>query len=545
MKWVLKLLFSDKRTATEILVSSFFINLFGLASAIYVMQVYGRYLMHGIDTTLITLFLGMIIVVFLEFLLKKVRFNIASDLVNTRDKKESNQLFKNLLDIKADEFIKIKESIKRTILNRSEEMYNTFNTQNFVTIIDTPFALVYLVAIFFISSFIGWIVLSLILFTLVISFLRSFNISKTTKELQESNIQKQGYALSIEHTELIKANGAKNILEDRYKQSYKESLKYKNSIQNDQSSIQSISASMTMLLSAIVIAFGAREVVEGNIDFGMLIGINILATRAMMILTRPINSVANIIKQKDTQVFLKKFSKMQKDKPNGIKIKDFDSVIQIKDMSFGYGEGPIIQNLNVSIKKGSLVKIIGGNGAGKTTLCRLLTSMFEPRLGHIVVGGVDLRQVDKQWWNTQVSYIPQEPEFINSTVKENILLSNDTIDEKKLNEIIKQADLENFINLSEDGLEMQIINSGKNLPVGIRRRLSIARAIANDGLIIIVDEPSDSLDQKGVQAIASFVSKSLQENKTVFIATHAQGLMNNEKVLIDLSSKIPQVKYNG
>ena len=295
MKWVIKLLFSNQRSAFEILIASFFINLFGLASSIYVMQVYGRYLMHGIDTTLITLFLGMVIVVFLEYLLKKVRFNIAANLVNNRDDKESNGLFRTLLDIKADEFIKVKESIKRVILNRNDEMQNTLNTQNFVTIIDTPFALVYIAAIFFISPFIGWVVLSLIAFTLVISFLKGFSISKVTKDLQESNIQKQGYALSIEHTELIKANGAKKILEEKYQESFDESSKHKNIIQKEQTGIQSISQSMAMFLSAVVIAFGAKEVAAGEIDFGMLIGLNILATRAIGILTRPTNSIANIL----------------------------------------------------------------------------------------------------------------------------------------------------------------------------------------------------------------------------------------------------------
>jgi ATP-binding cassette subfamily C protein LapB len=542
LKWVTDLLFKNQKVASDIFVASFFINLFGLASAIYVMQVYGRYLMHGIDTTLITLFSGMVIVIALEFTLKGIRFNIVSKLIKRRDTEQNKGRFNSLLNIRADEFIQIKDSIKRVILNRSDEMYNTLNTPLFISIIDTPFAFLYISAIFFISTYVGWVVLGLTIFTLIITYLRSIKIGTHTKELIKANTKKQSFSLSIEHTEMLKTNNTKNTLSSMYENSAIEASRVKNIIQKEQNTLQYINQNMTMFLSAIVIAIGASEVVNGNIDFGMLIGINILATRAMGILTRPVSSMATMLKQKDTEEFLEKFSKLREDKQDGIKIKDFDSNITVKDMVFGYGQGPIIQNLNVNIKKGSLVKIVGSNGAGKTTLCRLLTGMYEPRMGHIVVDGVDLRQVDSKWWNEQISYIPQEPEFINSTIKENIVLEKD-IDDVKLNQIIQEADLENYINLSADGVSMDITNSGKNLPVGVRRRLSIARAIANDGSIVIVDEPSDGLDQKGIEAIANYVNRSLQNNKTVIIATHAMNLMNNEKILINLNSKIPQVTY--
>jgi ATP-binding cassette subfamily C protein LapB len=423
-------------------------------------------------------------------------------------------------------------------------MLNTLNTPLFITILDTPFAIIYIFAIFFISVSIGWIVLSLIILTLVVTYLLSIKIGENTKKSLDANIEKNSYALSIEHTELIKANGAKNLIEENYKKGFNSALDLKNLIQQEQSKLQNMNLTMSMLLSALVIAFGAKEVVDGNIDFGMLIGINILSAKAIMILTKPVSSISNIIKHKDTKEFIDKFMSMKQDKKDGLIIKNFDSNMEIKDISFGYGNGPIIRNLTVEIKKGSLVKIIGSNGRGKTTLCRLLCGMFEPKVGNILVDGIDLRQIDTNWWSSKVSYIPQEPEFINSTIKENILMMNSEIDDSRISNIIKDADLENFINLSTDGLNMKISNSARDLPVGIRRRLSLARAIANDGDIVIIDEPTDGLDQQGVKAIANYVNSSLSNKKTVIVATHSLNLINNEKIIIDLNSKIAKVKYN-
>jgi ATP-binding cassette subfamily C protein LapB len=543
MRWVYELLFSNQRVATQILVASFFINLFGLASAIYVMQVYGRYLMHGITTTLITLLFGMLIVVLFEYIFKHIRYNIVSNMIAQRDSDGILGIFDTLLSIRADEFIKIKESIKRVILSKSDEMYTTLNTSLFITIIDTPFAIMYIVAIFFISAYVGWIVLLLIVTTLIIAYLRSLKVSAYTKESIDTMVSRQNYALSIEHTELIKANRAKSLLQQKYKDSYIDSSRYKKLIQQEQTAIISISHSMTMLLSALVIAFGASEVVEGNIDFGMLIGINMLATKAMSTLTKPTTYIATLLKQNDTKEYIQRYLNLPKEKTNGIKLDEFGSDILIKDMYFGYGNGTILQNINIDIKSGSLVKIVGANGSGKSTLCRLLSGMYTPNMGHIVASGVDLRQIDSDYYSSKISYIPQEPEFVNSTIRDNIILLDDSIDDSRLSQIIIDADLQNFVNLSEDGINMQITNSGKNFPVGIRRRLSLARAIANDGDIVIVDEPSDGLDSAGIKAIANYINKSLQKKKTVIIATHAQNLMNNETILIELHNKIAKVTY--
>jgi len=544
MNWIFELLKKSSFISAELLVSSFFINLFGLASAIFVMQVYGRYLTHGLDATLITLSIGMFIIISIEYLLRNSRYKIAQALIIKRDKKASFNLFDTFLRADTEHLMRMKTGMRQSLLNKSEQMQNILNPAFFTSVIDVPFAFIYLAAIFYISSFIGWVVLILLFTAISISFLLSSKIQKYTKEQLESNAQVSDISKSIEHFEMIKVNGASNLVKNKYEDSLKEAKTYKYLISSQQNKMQSINQSMTLLLSTLVIALGAREVTQGNIDFGMLIGMNILAARTMMILSRPMASLSSLFRANQTKKMVDNFLKIPTIQKEGITLKNFKTNLELADVTYGYGKGPIFERVSVKIPRGSLVKIIGSNGKGKTTLSRLLVGLFHPRRGMILADGVDIRQLDLNWWNKQLVYVPQEPQFINTTLKENLTVLNPAISDEELSQIVKDSNLEEFINLSVDGLEMKISENGKELPLGIRRRLSLARALCTKGSIMIIDEPTDGLDVNGIAAIGNLINVFLKEQKTVIVLTHDQNLIQANGIIIDLNHKpIPKITY--
>jgi len=112
--------------------------------------------------------------------------------------------------------------------------------------------------------------------------------------------------------------------------------------------------------------------------------------------------------------------------------------------------------------------------------------LLAPSRGQVVVDGVDLAQVAPEWWRRQLVYLPQEPGFMNATVRENILAFNPNLDEVGLNTVIREAGLESFFATSQKGFDMELVGGGRNLPLGIRRRLALARALACDGRLVIL-----------------------------------------------------------
>ncbi len=340
----------------------------------------------------------MLIVILVEYHLRGIRYNIVHSLTASRDRESSNKLFNTFLHADTEHLMRMKPGLRQTLLSRNEQMQNILNPNFFITILDTPFAIVFLVAIFYISSFIGWVVLLLILSVIAISFVLSHKVQQYTKQQLESATKQSSSLSSVEHFEMIRSNGAGDLLEQKYTESSKEVRLYKYLISAQQNKMQTINQTMTLVLSTLVIALGAREVIEGNIDFGMLIGMNILAAKAMMAITRPTTSIAALFRANQTKEFIDKFLNIPTSKPKGIELKEFMADLELRDLTYGYGKGPVIERLSVHIPKGSFIKVIGSNGAGKTTLSRLLSSLLHPKRGMILADGIDIRQLNQNWW---------------------------------------------------------------------------------------------------------------------------------------------------
>jgi len=537
MQWIIELLKKSSLVTTELLVSSFLINLLGLASSIFVIQVYGRYLIHGIDGTLITLTSGMIIVILMEYLLRNLRYELVAVLTVNRDSESSGNLFQTFLHAQAEELMRIKSGLRQSLLGRHEQMQSILNPSFFISIIDAPFALLYLIAIFFISTFIGWSVLVLLIMVIIISFGLSLRVKNYTQKQLEFNMSQSSFGAAVEQFEMIRANGAGTIVQQKWQENANEARRYKYLIAQQQHKIQTINQTLAVFLSVIVISLGAREVVAGNIDFGLLIGMNILAARALALVTRPATALAPLLRVNQTKQAVDDFLKIPVKASKGIEPKQFATHLELKNISYGYGKGPVIERLNVIIPKGSFVKIIGNNGAGKTTLSRLLVGLLNPKAGMVLADGTDIRQLKPSWWQQQLIYMPQEPQFINASLKENLTVLNPDISDEQLAKIIASTDLHDFVSRSEDGLDMQIVDGGLKLALGIRRRLSLARALVSNGSIVIMDEPTDGLDDNGIQAIAKLINEMIQQHRTVIVLTHDESLIKGEAILIDLNHK--------
>ena len=155
------------------------------------------------------------------------------------------------------------------------------------------------------------------------------------------------------------------------------------------------------------------------------------------------------------------------------------------------------------------------NGSGKSTLIKTIAGILDLNKGQILVDQVDLSQLSLNWYRKQIIYSPQEPKFIDGSLAENII-GTDNIENKVLNTALKDADLLNYINNHEQGINMKLDNRGEELAPGIRKRISIARSIINDGQIVIFDEPTEGLDEVGKQSVISLIDKFKKEQNNYY-----------------------------
>ncbi|BCN94145.1 hypothetical protein THMIRHAM_19300 [Thiomicrorhabdus immobilis] len=539
MNWMFKLFSRSPWIASEILISSFFINFLGLASAVFVIQVYGRYLVHGIDGTLITLASGMLFVIVIELLFRRLRYRMGMKLVAERDRVESEAVFDTLLNARFESLMNMKPGIRQMFLNRNEQLQQSLNPSLFISWVDVPFALLYLIAIYLISTFIGHAVLFVLLVTVIISVWIGLELRSLTQEQMHSQASQSDVYASLDRFEMVRSTAVAPYLKSQWNANSTTSRWWKYLSGKEQDFLQTINQSMVLLMTVVVISLGAREVIQGNIDFGMLIGMNILAARAMMLLTRPTQSIAVLLRAQELQKMLEPLKEIPQEQQKGSKPNQFTHRIEIKDVSFAYemGTGPVFENLSVKIPPGAFVKVIGNNGMGKTTLSRLLVSLLQPQRGMILVDGMDIRQFNSLWWRKQLIYLPQEPEFMNDSLKNNLIALNPDIEEEKLKQIILRIGLNDFVDRHPDGIDLMIKDGGRSLPLGIKRRLALARAMVSEGSIVIIDEPTEGLDRDGVTAMEKLLQLFLQQEKTVIVMSGDFNAIKVKGITIDLNQK--------
>ena len=208
--------------------------------------------------------------------------------------------------------------------------------------------------------------------------------------------------------------------------------------------------------------------------------------------------------------------------------------IEFRKVSFRYGNGKIIlDEMNLFIPKGSCIGIKGESGSGKSTLAALLLKLYQPLQGTISINNIDLSMINNKALRSLVVSVPQFTELFNGTVRENIILDK-TCDEEKLNSITSRLGVLDFFEDDSQGLETVIYEQGTNLSGGQRQLVSIARALYRDPPVLILDEPSASLDAETENKIMQTIEWYNKQGNTVIIISHSDAALkicNNIVVL--------------
>ena len=304
-------------------------------------------------------------------------------------------------------------------------------------------------------------------------------------------------------------------------------------------------SSSTTLLTIIIIAWGAVLAVDGQISVGALIGANILGSRAIAPIIRLVQNIEPINKATISYDEITNFLKIPQEAQGGSEIRSFTGKIEIKDLYFQYPNSkvPIFEGLNCSVSPGELLVIKGSNGSGKSTLIKSIIRILEFNRGQIFYDSIEINQLSLEWLRSNLIYLPQEPKFIDGTLLDN-LLGLTEIKKDKMNEILQSVDLVEFVNSDPKGIKMTMPNRGENLPFGIRKRIALARAMVVSGQISLLDEPTESMDERGRIALYNLINDMFRENKTIIISTQDENIINKANILIDLDEKpSPRVTF--
>ena len=230
------------------------------------------------------------------------------------------------------------------------------------------------------------------------------------------------------------------------------------------------------------------------------------------------------------------------DDPNAIKMPTVEGNIQFKNASFHYVEGvEVLQNIDLEIKAGENVALVGSTGAGKSTFVTLIHRFADVTKGSILIDGYDLKEVERQSLVNQMSMVLQEPFLFSGTVKENIRYNHDSATDEDVYNAAKAVGADEFISALDNGYDSVLAERGVNLSVGQRQLLSFARAVVGDPRILILDEATASIDTHTEVLIQRALQKILKGRPSIVIAHRLSTIRNADKIVVLDHGKVAEV----
>lgn len=527
------------RTAL-IVAASILANLLALASSLYVIQVLNRYVSNGVDATLVTLTAGVVLAILFELGFRWSRMKLAASVSGEPDHRLGVGAFGVLTTARLRALDQVPAGARREALAGLEQVESAYSAPNLTAWFDLPFALLFLGAIALLSPPLALIVLIAICLVAAVGLVNQITLRPMTKTLAEH--QAAGHGLigtTAGNAESVRAFGAAERLIRDWAENLSAVQALRRRLARRQGALQSLTQTAQALMGAAVIAVGATLVVAGDLDVGMLIGANLLAARALQPVTRVAQLSEAAVRSRQALERARSLAALPVEPGEGAALREYAGGLEFRDVAYQPpgAPAPLFEDLSLSVAPGTVVAVVGRNGAGKTSLARLIAGLVEPDRGQILADGVDLRQMVPGWWRRQLVYLPQEPTFLNATIRDNLTLQNPDLSDEALEAILERSGAAVFVHETDKGLDTVLEANGMTLARGVRRRLALARALATGGRLVLFDEPTEGMDDEGVRQVYDTLIQLARAGRTIIVSSHDPQIIRGAQVLIDLSRK--------
>ena len=527
-EWFWGTLKRNKDIYTQVVIASLFINIFIVATPLFTMNVYDRVLPNNAIDTLWALVIGIFVILSFDFVLKLIRSYFLGIASKRSDVIMSNKIFDQLLNIKLEEK-PASTGLFVSRLQSFESVRDFFTSATVAAIIDLPFVLIFLLIIFYIGGPVGYVTL----FTIIITLLSSWYIQRPLKNIVEKNVKEEQIKQTtmietVTGLEIIKSIRAQNRMKTNWEESVNSTVHY-----NDKGHFlsQGIGYFITYLSSFSnigIVALGVYLAADGYMTMGAIIASMMLNGRVI----GPVSQLSSMIIRYDrTMLALNNLDEVMKmpverEKKDYISRANLQGKIEFKDVNFSYKNKNIemFKNLNFKINKGEKVAILGKIGCGKSTLIKLILNLYSPTSGSVLVDDVDTRQIDPVDLRKAIGVVPQEPFLFMGSIKDNITISEQYATDEEILRASKIAGLEDFLAKHELGYDLMVGERGEGLSGGEKQTVTLARALLSDPNILMLDEPTNSMDSQTENAFIKKL-KMIIKNKTLIVVTHKLSLL--------------------
>jgi subfamily B ATP-binding cassette protein HlyB/CyaB len=551
ISWFIPSLVKYRKLFSEVLIASFFLQLFALATPLFFQVVMDKVLVHRGFTTLDVLAGGFIIVVIFEAFLGGFRNYLFSHTTNRIDVELGSRLFNHLLGLPLAYFEarQVGQNVARV---RELDTIRNFITGTALTLlIDLFFVFVFLAVMWYYSPTLTCIVLA----TIPAYILLSLFITPILRRRLDEKF-KHGAANTSFLTESITGIGTvksmavepqmRKKLEDHLSSYVHASFRS----QNLNNIANQVAGLINKLMTLGIIWWGAHLVIDGNLSVGQLVAFNMLAGRV----SGPVLKLVQLWQEfQQAGISIARLGDIlntpreQGFNPNRSRLPSLQGAVSLDQVKFRYKiDGPLVlKEIDLHVKPGEIIGIVGRSGSGKSTITKLIQRLYVPESGRMLIDGVDLAMIDTTWLRRQIGVVLQENFLFNRTIRENIALVDPSTSMDRVVAAAKMAGAHEFILEMSEGYDTEISEQGSNLSGGQRQRLAIARALINNPRILIFDEATSALDYESERLIQDNMAR-ICKGRTVFIIAHRLSTVRgcNRIIVMDKGEVVEQGNHD-
>jgi subfamily B ATP-binding cassette protein HlyB/CyaB len=523
--WFLQAMHKYRRLLGEVLIASFFLQLFALVTPLFFQVVTDKVLTHRGFTTLDVLVVGLIAVSIFETVLGALRTYVFAHTTNRIDVELGTRLFRHLiaLPIAYFETRRAGDSVAR--VRELENIRNFLTSSALTLVIDLGFTFVFLAVMFYYSPLLSWIVIGSFPFYIVLSAGVTPVFRRRLEQKFDRGAENQSFLVeSVSAIQTLKAMA----IEPQMQRRWEEQLAGYVGSSFDVLSLGNWTSQLVQFISKIVTAltlyFGAHLVIEGQLTIGELIAFNMLAGRV----AQPVLRLAQLWQDfHQARVSIARLGDILNTTPepafnaSRAALPPIRGDITFDHINFRYRvDGPMaLQDISLKISAGQVIGIVGPSGSGKSTLTKLVQRLYVPEGGRILIDGIDLTVADVAWLRRQIGSVLQENVLFNRSIRDNIALVDPGMSMERVIAAAELAGAHEFILELPDGYNTIVGERGASLSGGQRQRIAIARALVTNPRILIFDEATSALDYESENIIQRNMRK-ISTGRTVLIIAH-------------------------
>jgi PrtD family type I secretion system ABC transporter len=521
---------SCRRAFSLVAIVSLCINLLMLSSALYMMQVYDRVLTTRNVDTLVVLSVIVIFALVVLAVLDGLRNQTMVRVGGWLDK----QLSGSTLASSVTQGL-VSGGATAQGLRDLSALRAYLGSPGVFPLFDAPFAPLFLAAIFMIHPVLGWISLAGAIVLFLIGVINDRITAKVAGESNSANIAALNYADSaVRNADVIASMGILPGLTKKFRDISEEAFAKQRSATDRSGVLGAIAKGLRLILQSTVLGVGAWLVIQQEMSPGVMIAASIIMGRALAPVEQSITAWRSFTVARTTYARLAQLLESEPASAPGTSLPQPIGKLSFEDVSWvpPGSDKPIVKQINGQLEPGEALGLVGPSAAGKSTLGRLIIGTLTPTRGVVRLDGANMAKWDPVERGPNVGYLPQETEFFDGTIRENIARLTDAEDEEVV-AAAQMAGVHEMVLALPDGYETRIGTGGIRLSGGQRQRLALARAVFRTPKLLVLDEPNSNLDSAGEQKLMGAIGQMRGLGSTIIVIAHRPAILAQmDKILV-------------